>query len=281
LLVSDDCSTDGSAELLRRYAAKDNRIRCHIHSTNLGMVQHWNWCLSQARGEYVKFLFGDDKLANPQALSTLLGLLEGNPSAVLAASPRYQIDEDSKIIELWNDFGKPGLYKGSEVIHRCLRLVRNLIGEPSVVLFRKRDALRGFNVDYRQIVDEEMWLHLLTKGDFVFTSEPLCAFRKHEQQQTRINNEHHVGRKENPRLFLEHYNQPYAKRSDLRPCLFSQLYDLRKNLRRKAVPREPDIVEIHRLLTQQMGWWYGLYWLRRKTTKPFLNLARFVRGGSA
>src|ERR1039458_5233071 len=63
LLIADDASTDGSAEIIHRYAAKDERIRFKIHSKNLGMVSNWNWCLSDARGEYVKFLFGDDRLA--------------------------------------------------------------------------------------------------------------------------------------------------------------------------------------------------------------------------
>ena len=62
LLISDDASTDGSAEIIRHYADRDSRIRFMIHPTNLGMVANWNWCLQQARGDYVKFVFGDDLL---------------------------------------------------------------------------------------------------------------------------------------------------------------------------------------------------------------------------
>src|SRR3974377_931912 len=67
VLISDDCSTDGSAEVIARYAAKDSRIRFKIHPANLGMVENWNWCLSEARGDYIKFLFGDDRLAGREA----------------------------------------------------------------------------------------------------------------------------------------------------------------------------------------------------------------------
>ena len=86
LLISDDCSTDGSGEVIAQYAAKDSRIRFQIHPTNLGMVQNWNWCLSEARGEYIKFLFGDDKLASPQALGKLLQLLAANTSVRFGSS---------------------------------------------------------------------------------------------------------------------------------------------------------------------------------------------------
>src|ERR1017187_7004523 len=61
LLISDDCSNDGSAGIIASYAAKDSRIRFQIHPANLGMVRNWNWCLAQARGEYMKFLLADDR----------------------------------------------------------------------------------------------------------------------------------------------------------------------------------------------------------------------------
>src|ERR1017187_10370589 len=149
LLISDDCSTDASRELIARYAAKDSRIRFQIHPTNLGMVQNWNWCLSEARGEYVKFLFGDDKLASREALGKLLQLLETNPSAALAASARYVVGNKSETLEIWDAFRKPGVYNGAEVITRCLDGAGNLIGEPSAVLFRRRDAAGGVNLRYR------------------------------------------------------------------------------------------------------------------------------------
>ena len=52
LLISDDRSTDGSAAIIAAYAARDPRIRFQLQPVNLGMVANWNWCLSQARGEY-------------------------------------------------------------------------------------------------------------------------------------------------------------------------------------------------------------------------------------
>ena len=68
LLISDDASGDGSAEIIRSYAARDPRIRFHIHPGNIGMVSNWNWCLGEARGDHVKFLFGDDCLVSRLAL---------------------------------------------------------------------------------------------------------------------------------------------------------------------------------------------------------------------
>ena len=71
LLISDDCSGDGSREIMEAYAARDSRIRIHIHPANIGMVENWCWCLSQARGDFVKYVFGDDRLARTDALEKI------------------------------------------------------------------------------------------------------------------------------------------------------------------------------------------------------------------
>ena len=99
LLIVDDCSTDNTIEVARPFCQRDNRVRFAVNSSNLGMVKNWNHCLELARGYYIKFLFGDDKLCHPQALSKMIELLERNPSATLAASGRAILDEKSVTVE--------------------------------------------------------------------------------------------------------------------------------------------------------------------------------------
>lgn len=196
IIVSDDASPDESARVIETFARRDARIRPFIHAKNLGMVANWNFCLREARGEFVQFLFGDDCLASADALATLVTRLSANPRAVLATSPRYEIDANSRPILLRDDWRKPGTFTGSDVIAACLTRTRNLIGEPSVVMFRHNAGQRGFDSHYSQIVDLEMWLHLLTQGDFEFVDRPLAAFRRHEAQQTATNRVHQVDRAE-------------------------------------------------------------------------------------
>ena len=277
LLISDDASTDGSAEVIAAYAAKDSRIRFQIHPTNLGMVPNWNWCLSEARGEYIKFLFGDDRLANRQALGKMLELLETNPSATLAASARYVIGEKSEVLDLWDKFRKPGVHNGPEVIVRCLNETGNLIGEPSAALFRKRDAARGFKPRYRQLVDLEFWFHLLEEGDFVYSPEPWCCFRKHAGQQSEVNRAGGIGMLEMFQLFKDYRARARDKGQDVCLRRFNRLYyELRKRRRQSAHIAE-ELLELESELSGQISrFWYAAYWLRRKVTRPFEHLFQWL-----
>ena len=200
LILSDDCSSDQTAAVLGAYADRDPRLRIQRHPQNLGMVPNWNWCLHQARGRYIKYVFGDDLLAHPSALSRLKNLLDENPRASLAASARITLDDTSAVTGIWDDLGTSGLVSGPRTIQQCLRRSLNLPGEPSSVIFRREQALRAFDPAFRQLVDLEMWMHLLTQGDFAYIAEPLCCFRIHGQQQTAVNRQNQIGVLELPSL---------------------------------------------------------------------------------
>ena len=271
LLIVDDASKDNSAEIIKAYAARDSRVRYKINSPNLGMVPNWNLCMDMACGEYLKFLFGDDALCSRDALGTMVEMLDKNPKATLAASARKILDENSQAIDVWSHLGKSGVKNGIDVIVDCLAQTRNLVGEPSVVMFRKRDAERKFDTRYRQLVDQEYWFYLLGRGDLIYTSEPLCSFRTHPQQQTAVNRVNQVGEREHILLLKEYYFRPEVRQRNGRQIVFNNLYRLRKN--RGTLPAS----DIEGELAESLGsGWYALYWLKHRLLRPFDNLQRSI-----
>lgn len=60
LLITDDCSSDGTAAILDSYAAKDSRIRVFHMATNRGPGFARNHSIEQARGQYIAFCDSDD-----------------------------------------------------------------------------------------------------------------------------------------------------------------------------------------------------------------------------
>ena len=63
LLLINDGSSDGSPEIMERYAEKDPRIRT-LHKKNGGVSSARNRGLEQAKGEYVCFVDADDVVAS-------------------------------------------------------------------------------------------------------------------------------------------------------------------------------------------------------------------------
>jgi hypothetical protein len=245
------------------------------------MVANWNWCLREARGEYCKFVFGDDCLVARGALGRMAAMLDDAPGAVLAASARLIVDEDSRGVEIWDDLRRAGLHRGPELIARCLWQDRNLIGEPSAVMFRRAAAARGFDPALRQVVDLEMWFHLLLAGDLVFDPAPLCGFRVHSRQQTVVNRGAHLGPTESLRI-ADRYLAVLHERGEL--GAFAQHYICYRVLyySRKRAPRLPEILAMESALRGRLkGGWLGLLWLLHRLTKPASNLARACRRACA
>lgn len=187
-IIIDNCSSDNSHDIIRRYVQKDSRIRFYSNDRNVGMVNNFNLCLQRAQGEYIKYLLSDDVFVSPRTLEKMQDVLEADRKISLVASARNVIDEHSVVKRILCEYKGSASYVGTEIIQECLLEQKNRIGEPSVVMFRKNNAIRGFDGRYRQIVDLEMWFHLLERGDFYFIEEPLCSFRTHRNQQTHVNN---------------------------------------------------------------------------------------------
>lgn len=76
LILSDDDSTDDSAEICRRYRSKDSRI-VFVPSNGRGVSRARNTGLDIARGEYIAFVDSDD-CVSPFYLEKLLDLCEKN-----------------------------------------------------------------------------------------------------------------------------------------------------------------------------------------------------------
>ena len=60
LLISDDCSTDNSREIIAGMAKGDPRIRYFPQDKNLGLVHNYNFLFKQVRGELVAIQDADD-----------------------------------------------------------------------------------------------------------------------------------------------------------------------------------------------------------------------------
>lgn len=265
LIVGDDASNDRTAEICREFERKDSRVRLVRHLENKGMVENWNWCNEQACGEYIKPMLGDDKFNSSAALRRLVEALDRCSRTALVTSSRLVIDEEGAALGTARVLGsKDRVFGGKCMIKTSLFKDINLIGEPTAVMFRRRNLHRGFDPSYRQLVDLEMWFYLLGFGNLAYIAEPLCSFRRHSSQQTEVNKVDGVGEWESFRL-LEDYGQGSVKR-----YMFMHMYQM---IRCGDPKYEKYIVLLRRKFSRPE---YVLHFIIYKLLRPFRNLRRSI-----
>jgi glycosyltransferase involved in cell wall biosynthesis len=208
-IIIDDCSTDNSVELIGKYVEKDKRITLRVNERNVGQAKNLNLCLNHAKGDYIKFVFSDDVLVSDKSLEKLVSVLDKDHKVALVTTARYLIDEKSNILKMLSEYEETITCSGTDIIKECLLEQKNKIGEPTAVLFRRKYAVRGFNEKYNQNVDWEMWLHILEQGKFAYIHEPLCSFRTHPNQQTKLNVKKQVHLIEPFYLLQDYGKKPY------------------------------------------------------------------------
>lgn len=96
-------------------------------------------------------------------------------------------------------------------------------------MFRRTQASRGFDPRYLQIVDLEMWIHLLEQGRFAYIPEPLSAFRVHPRQQSEINRRQGVNIEEHSRLLRDQLAKPRVREKITPQFLFNRIHHCKKN----------------------------------------------------
>ena len=77
MIIVDDGSTDGSAELIRGIIEKEPRIKLIALDENVGAAEARNVAISMAKGRFIAFLDSDD-LWMPEKLEHQLGYMQKN-----------------------------------------------------------------------------------------------------------------------------------------------------------------------------------------------------------
>ncbi len=193
----DDGSTDGSLELLKKYAAKDPRIKCLIQDHG-GIVKALNAGLAQAQGLYIARMDADD-IALPNRFAKQVAFLEANKKAVAVGSWVQFIDDAGDPLFIYRMAQEPvaieeELWKGNGgvIIH-------------PVALFRKSalDAVGGYREAYRSLEDLDLYIRLLDIGPLYNLPEVLFLYRQHFKS-VNFTSEHSTRRALSNQLMNEH-----------------------------------------------------------------------------
>ena len=161
-IIVDDGSTDGTPEVLRRYASSDKRIKVIRMPSNGGIVSALNRGLAECKAPYVARQDADD-ISTVTRLEVQKKFMDDRPQTAMCGTAMFVINEEGKLVMHVND--RPCNYA---VIKEFLKH-----GTPFVhgsVTFRKDVVLGlgGYSSDLRfqHAEDYELWVRM-AKGHVI------------------------------------------------------------------------------------------------------------------
>jgi len=173
LVIVDDCSTDRTVEIARRYAGRDERIKLFINEKNLGQFENRNLAARLSRGKYLKYLDSDD-LLYPTGLEVLAGMMECYPEAGYGLCSLIQ--DDRRVY--------PFLLTPEQAYERhFIERVQLFHKAPlsSIIKRSAYDAVGGFTNPNGE-GDYEMWLLLSLQHHVALMPDGVVWYRVHDEQ---------------------------------------------------------------------------------------------------
>lgn len=164
LIIVDDCSTDGTPDMLAEWAKADERIHVINRKENGGAAMARNTALDYSSGRYIAFLDSDDKW-KPNKLELQLRFMEENNYAFTFTSYEY-ITKDGEQLE--KQVHAPRIISYQDMLKNtivgCLTVIvdRNIIGSFHMPNIRTRQDLAT-------------WLSILKKGHNAYGMKEILA----------------------------------------------------------------------------------------------------------
>jgi glycosyltransferase involved in cell wall biosynthesis len=170
LIIVDDGSTDGTREIVDRYADVDPRIVKLINVSNQGIARSRNLALAIARGDYIACLDSDD-VAEPRRLGIQLDFMQAHPDCVLLGSDLAIINEYSVIVG-------QRIYPGEDKDLRRVLPRLNPFAQPAS-MFNAETArhVGGYREALPLCEDYDLFLRLAEQGQVASLAQALTRYR--------------------------------------------------------------------------------------------------------
>lgn len=202
IIVVSDGSTDGTEEVVKKLAEKDQRIRLIAYHPGHNGNYARNKGIEASTGEFIAFLDDDDEWL-PRKTELQMAIFEKEPEVGLVYSSQNCIYSDTGIT-----YQTQPMYRG-DLSKRIF--IRGEMGTPSQVMLRRTvlEKTGLFDLELGALQDYDLWIRccLVTKVDFV--SEPcINYYNSTSTNQVSSNTEKYI----HARLYIrEKYRQEIAK----------------------------------------------------------------------
>lgn len=202
VIINDDCSTDGTKEILLEYAQKyPDLIKPVIQAENRYSKGDRGffvkYCFPRCRGKYVAFCEGDDCWTDPYKLQKQIDYLESHPECVLVHTDLSVQDVNTGEMEhfkwkrLWN-YNQIERDWGDKLVSLILQ---GKYSVQTLTVCARMNVVRQVYEEYPELIDKKLlmgdtplWMALAKKGTFHFIPEETACYHVISESATHSKN---------------------------------------------------------------------------------------------
>jgi hypothetical protein len=186
ILIIDDLSTDDSAEVAERIAARSERVEVLRNERNLGLIGTANVGLAWAQSEFTLLLSADDLLV-PGALARAAGVMRANPNVGMVYGRPMLAGEGRPLPTASGRWHGTDLWRGEDWLRLRCRTGHNCISSPeAVVRTSVQHQVGGYDPRCVHTSDLNMWLRIAAVSDIAYVrGVPQAIYRVHGDSMLR------------------------------------------------------------------------------------------------
>ena len=242
LIISDDCSSDNTQDIARKYEDYDRRIRYRRNERNLRMPGNLNAGIRVATGECIANLHDGD-IYHPTLLQKWVTALDACPKAGFVFNAYRALDADGKERKIYREPlppCSPGFVLLEAIFFKRWRFDSPVWG----TVMARRSAYQEvglFDARFGFCSDVDMWMRMAERFHVAYVDEPLITIPSRETLPRKIALEHRDLQRAAERMFSEARMRHYAGRplqkglalaTHLSHVAGNRLFSLALNLRR-------------------------------------------------
>lgn len=173
VIISDDCSTDGTWERIAELAANDARIKPVRTPHNMGMPGNANFAVARSDRPYIALLHHDD-LYRKDLLEKWAGVLDRHSDAAFIFNS-YEVFESDFIYEE----PMPGECIDGNWLLKNYLFARWGCAVRGTAMIRREawDHVGGMREQFGLLADVDMWMRLAMRWSVGYVPEPVITVR--------------------------------------------------------------------------------------------------------
>lgn len=213
LIISDDCSTDDTEQVARRYEALDKRVRYRRNATNLSMPGNLNAAIEEARGQYIANLHDGD-VYNPRLLEAWHTALERCKDAAFVFNAYRMLDRRGETAQLFVE-PLPACVPGSVLLEKIFFRRWRFDSPVWGTVMARRSAYQAhglFDPRFGFCSDVDMWMRFASRNRVAYVSEPLISLAGRDELPSGNPEGFWHQRRLLYRMFLEARRRQFASR---------------------------------------------------------------------